>query len=390
MPFSGRRILLSLATAALASSLCLNGAVLAHADPATVEQTRQQALAVTEAVARARADLERLDREASSLEEDYAQARLQVDSSQRRLDTLRSDIATQVKKIAALSEQAQDYARADFQNRGLDTTTKIFVSGDPDSFLREISTARKVDENINTVLQEYQAEQAAVDDLRRAAAGELAARATIERRVAALEAQAKQKVAEAAAVLDRLSAEQRLALEAQERAELEEQLAQAAAAALADQPDVTRSEGGGDEMTPASDAPPVADPGTKAPVSNEPADARALAAARYARAQVGDAYVWAAEGPSAFDCSGLTLSAYKSAGVSLPHSSRVQFGMGTPVSRDSLRPGDLLFWYTPVHHVGMYVGGGMFVHARNVRVGVVIQSVVSYGAPFSGARRIVG
>ena len=120
------------------------------------------------------------------------------------------------------------------------------------------------------------------------------------------------------------------------------------------------------------------------------ASVRARAAVLYAMAQVGDAYVWAAEGPGAFDCSGLILMAYRAVGVSLPHSSRVQSGMGTEVAKEDLRPGDLLFWYSPVHHVGIYVGDGLFVHARNPRVGVVIQPLDSYPAPFSGARRIAG
>jgi cell wall-associated NlpC family hydrolase len=116
-------------------------------------------------------------------------------------------------------------------------------------------------------------------------------------------------------------------------------------------------------------------------------------AVAYALAQVGDSYVWGAEGPSAFDCSGLMVAAYRSAGVSITHSAIGLSRTGRSVSKSNLQPGDLIFWYSPVHHVGIYVGGGMMVHARNVRVGVVKQSVDSYirqGAPYSGAVRIVG
>lgn len=98
----------------------------------------------------------------------------------------------------------------------------------------------------------------------------------------------------------------------------------------------------------------------------------------FAKAQVGDAYVWGAEGPNAFDCSGLTLAAYKQVGISLPHQSAVQSTLGKTVSRANMQPGDLIFWFSPVHHVSIYIGNGMMVHARNTKVGVVVQSVDSY------------
>jgi uncharacterized protein YraI len=109
--------------------------------------------------------------------------------------------------------------------------------------------------------------------------------------------------------------------------------------------------------------------------------------------QVGKDYVWGAEGPNAYDCSGLMLAAYKTIGISLPHYSGSQATLGTPVSRSQLQPGDLIFWFSPVSHVSMYVGDGRMVHARNVNVGVVEQSVQSYidgGAYYAGARRILG
>ncbi|MFD2094024.1 C40 family peptidase [Blastococcus deserti] len=82
-----------------------------------------------------------------------------------------------------------------------------------------------------------------------------------------------------------------------------------------------------------------------------------------ALAQQGDPYVWGGSGPDSFDCSGLTQYAYAAAGVELPHSSRMQSELGTPVSLDALQPGDLVFFYSPVSHVGMYIGNGQMVHA---------------------------
>jgi len=106
-----------------------------------------------------------------------------------------------------------------------------------------------------------------------------------------------------------------------------------------------------------------------------------------ALAQVGDPYVWGAAGPDAFDCSGLMQYAYSAAGVSLPHSSASQSRMGTPVSRDQLQPGDLVFFYSPVSHVGMYIGNGQMVHASTSGQPVKVASVDSMGS-YNSARRI--
>jgi len=82
-----------------------------------------------------------------------------------------------------------------------------------------------------------------------------------------------------------------------------------------------------------------------------------------ARKYLGAPYVWGADGPNTFDCSGFTMFVYRQVGVSLPHSSRAQIGSGERVSRGDLQPGDLVFFGSPIHHVGMYVGGGMYIHA---------------------------
>ena len=91
----------------------------------------------------------------------------------------------------------------------------------------------------------------------------------------------------------------------------------------------------------------------------------AAVAVQTALDQVGDAYVYGAAGPDAFDCSGLTMYAWAAAGVSLSHSSSIQSGQGLPVSVSDVQPGDLVFYYSPVSHVGMYIGNGMIVHAPN-------------------------
>ena len=106
-----------------------------------------------------------------------------------------------------------------------------------------------------------------------------------------------------------------------------------------------------------------------------------------ALAQVGDPYVWGGAGPNSFDCSGLTQFAYKAAGVSLPHSSRMQSTMGTPVSKADLKPGDLVFFYSPVSHVAMYIGNGQIVHASTAGQPVKVVSLASMPG-YNTARRV--
>jgi len=124
-----------------------------------------------------------------------------------------------------------------------------------------------------------------------------------------------------------------------------------------------------------------------AAVSPAPASSAAEQAANVARSKVGSSYVWGASGPYSFDCSGLTMFAYASVGVSLPHSSSMQSTMGTPVSLANLQPGDLVFYYSPVSHVAIYIGGGLVVSAENPSVGVTVRSLTWFGSP-TAARRI--
>jgi cell wall-associated NlpC family hydrolase len=135
----------------------------------------------------------------------------------------------------------------------------------------------------------------------------------------------------------------------------------------------------------------VAGPALRTPSANElplaPGSAAAVAV-KAALAQVGDPYVWAGTGPDGYDCSGLTSYAYAAAGVALPHSSGAQSRLGQRVSRGDLQAGDLVFFYSPISHVGLYIGNGMMVHARTFGQPVAVTSVDQRGYQF--AVRIAG
>ena len=135
-------------------------------------------------------------------------------------------------------------------------------------------------------------------------------------------------------------------------------------------------------------APAVTAPTVTAPTVT--ADVSAVAArnsvVQLALGRVGSPYRWGGTGPRSFDCSGLVNWAFRQVGVDLPRTSRALSRTGTPVSRANLRPGDLVFFYSPVSHVGIYIGGGRMVHASSSGKPVAVAAIA--GRPFHSARRI--
>jgi len=136
----------------------------------------------------------------------------------------------------------------------------------------------------------------------------------------------------------------------------------------------------------AADASHGSSGGSSDPGGDPASSSRGAEAVRWAETALGRPYLWAASGPARFDCSGLTMWAYRHAGVSLPHSSRAQIGYGSRVSRDNLQPGDLVFFGSPIHHVGMYVGGGDFIEAPGTGGHVQI-STLGHRSDYAGACR---
>jgi peptidoglycan DL-endopeptidase CwlO len=141
----------------------------------------------------------------------------------------------------------------------------------------------------------------------------------------------------------------------------------------------------------AADRPSAPSPASVGPVAPPPSggggggSGSAAAAVAYARAQVGKPYCYGGAGPGCYDCSGLTMMAWRQAGVSLPHSSASQFNVGRRISASELQPGDLIFYYSPISHVSIYIGGGQRISATHtgdyVRVQSLGSSIVGYARP---------
>jgi peptidoglycan DL-endopeptidase CwlO len=289
-----------------------------------------------------------LEVQASQIGEDYDAVSDALDKGKARLSTLRSDIAIQQKRVDQLNASAQSIALAQFRGRDSSTTMQIFTSGDPDTTLDRLSTASKVNDTMNKTLSEQAIEQANLTDMQRTAEAEVAALAEKEKKLSQLKANVEAKVSEADALVASLSPKDRQELDS--------------------------SEGSSES----------ADPGDYADSNAKIKKAIAYALSKVSSGQ----YVWGASGPNSFDCSGLMVASYRQAGISLPHSSSSQASVGRAVSKANLKPGDLIFFYSPIHHVGMYIGNGKFVHARNPRNDLMVQSLAGYGN-YTSARRVV-
>lgn len=305
--------------------------------------------------------------QAEQASERVNEARIRVASARDRLVTLRADLREQRREYGAVRDQVAATVQTQIEGHTLTAATELLLTDDPDAFISQLTTVDEYTQNQNALAANL-ADQADLLAMRRERAQRVVT-ALRQDRAALVEDKAAidEKAAQAKALLDRLEREQAARQAAEQEAERAAR--------------VSRAGGRSSDAAPETAAPPV----SAAPPAAAAVSGGAAAAVQFAMAQVGDAYVYGAAGPSAYDCSGLTMSAWAQAGVALPHSSSAQYASGTPVSASALAPGDLVFYYSPISHVALYVGNGMIVHAANPSTGVRMDPVASM--PMAGAVR---
>lgn len=329
-----------------------------------------------DAVAAAKEKLDRIHEESANLDAQLIETITRAEESESKLETLKQDLSAQESRVSQLGTNLGDLAMMQLNGGGLgggvDITGQLLGSTDDTTFLSGLATIQNETDRSVTDLQTLQVEQGRLDTLR-------GQQETITESLKA-DREAKEKLAkeyetkeaEAKQVYERLSAEEQERLK---KLEEEAERERAARENPSPSPSPTPSPGGGEK----SDPPSTPSPGGGG-------SERAQQAVNYALAQVGKGYVMGTTGPSTFDCSGLMYAAYKQVGISLPRTSQSQFSAGTSVSKGDLQPGDLIFYYGGITHVGMYIGNGQIVHAANPRSGVVTAGVNSM--PYQGARRV--
>jgi len=338
-----------IALAAITSTAVAAGVILiqgaADADPKpTLDQAKKQ--------------VAELQHQAEVAGESANDLRGQISASSARVNALQAGIAKQEAQVDAVKRQIGGLAVAGYQTSGISTTAQLLLSTNPDQFLSQASTAQAFAGQQNSALRRFQIAQGKLTDLQASEQTELAALQAVQAKQKALVGQVQGNLDAAQKVVDKLSADERKRLEDENRKETE---------------DAVKQRPSRDGERTSEDIPKV------------PASGRASVAVNAALAQMGDPYVWGADGPDSFDCSGLTMYAWGKAGVSLSHSSKAQAGEGRRVSKSDLMPGDLVFYYSPISHVAIYLGNGRIVHAPRPGTAVRIASLDEM--PFNTAVR---
>ncbi len=360
--------------------------------PASVPAAAEPPLTVAEA----RALIKQLQTDAAGIDQQYADVKEQIKEGRAQLRLKQADVQAQAEEVQQLKLQVGQIALAQFQNRSLDTAAHLFVTPDTEGFLSQISTVQKVSENQNSALQDYQQAQANLAALEHSAETDLAALRENEQELKSLAAASDKKLDQAKKVLAKLTAEQQKQLaEAEKKATAKANAAgRAATEANAEGRTATKATAKADtEGRTATKATAKADTERRTPTKASPdstggsgtGSSKGAKALAYAKAQLGEPYGRSGAGPSSWDCSGLTMRAWGSVGVSLPHSSRQQFGRGRSVAKSDLQLGDLVFFYSDIHHVGLYAGNGQVIHAP--RPGKSVEYIKMSYMPYAGARR---
>ena len=301
----------------------------------------------------AQKQLDQVQRDAEALTEQWHASSDEVQARKQEVEKLQAAVGPAQALAAAARSDEESYRKqvdvvtmATFESGNLDQLDALLAARSPQDFLDQMSALETISSEYRTVLTTLITKVGEAD------------RAQAD--AAAAVARAQAAVAEAA------SAEQQLG---ERKRDADARIATAEHLLRALSPAERRDRNG-----PSVSAPLITGAGI------------GVAALRAAASQLGKPYRWGAEGPGSYDCSGLTSWAFAHAGVTLPRSSSQQALVGTPVSWSEMQPGDLVFYYRPVSHVGIYAGDGKFINAPQSGDVVRYQNVSR--AAFSGARRL--
>ena len=286
--------------------------------------------------AQTQAELDRLADQISRLDEDYNVARIRLTGVERQIRDVTTDKQAADGHLKALRAKASVRAAAVYRLGYADVLLAFFGSSSPYEFQRRMEITSKVGDWEAGLMDSLEIANERSDDKAETLRSELAKARSIRDTIASKRSLLQSKVTEQRRLLDRIAA------------------AEAAEAAAAR---------------------PRPKPAPAAALPDLPASGNARIALQTAYAQIGKPYRWGAAGPDSFDCSGLTMYSWRAAGVSLPHSSRAQFSATKRVAREDLQPGDLVFFGSPIHHVGMYVGGTNMINSPETGQFVGIRSM---------------
>lgn len=325
-----------------------------------------------------------LYRQAGSATENYNAAKERTTKQKKKAETLLDDVAQRTDKLNEAREQLGSFAASQYRTGAAapDGASLLLADSPQDYFDQNQLMDRLTDRQKETV-DAYVTQQAEAAEQRQKATDSLEQLTESQNALKAGKAKVQAKLAEARELLSTLTAQERTRLAAIEQREQEEaerkarELARQQAATQTTQETqetaaapqgatetVQEAPGTAQEAAGAAqEAPSAATETAAAPAEDSTYATKAAKALAFARAQIGKPYVWGATGPGSYDCSGLTQAVWRAAGVDLPRTTYDQATAGTTVSLTNARPGDLIFFYDDIGHVGLYIGNGMMIHA---------------------------
>ncbi|MEU4113686.1 NlpC/P60 family protein [Kitasatospora sp. NPDC028055] len=338
-PKQPSRARVSVLTAAAATAVALSAQVAAHAAPQPNKSD-------------VKAQIDQLQQEQEQAAEKYNGAKERADQLRKQADQLQDQVARSQDQMSQLQVGLAQVAGEQYRTGGIDPSVQLMLSSDPSGYLDKASSVQQASTTQTEALKGLLDQQRRLDQEKAEAAAVLASLDSTTKDLNQAKADVNTKLKAAQDLLNSLSAADRAALRAQQQQD-------------------DRASRGADRVD----------------LSNlPPASGYAAVAVAKAMSKQGSPYVWGATGPSTFDCSGLMVWAYGQAGVSLPRTSQEQGHIGTAVTLATAQPGDLVIYGGDMHHVGMYIGNGMVVHAPHT--GDVVKVMKADAMSINTIRRI--
>lgn len=331
-----------------------------------------------------------LYRQAGTATEKYNKAKETSAEKRREVDQLLDDAAQRTEKLNESRRTLGNYAAAQYRTGAVTPTAAMLFADSPQDYFEQTQLMDRMTDRQRGVIEDYEAQRAEAAKQRTVATKSLEALTLSQKALRTSKQTVQSKLSEARSLLSKLTAEEKARLAAIERQKEEEARRKAEAKAEEEAEARARAEAERKRLEQERAQTPSGDTGTGTGTGTGTSgdSAYATKAAKvlsFARSQLGKPYVWGAAGPSSYDCSGLTQAAWKAAGVDLPRTTWDQVKVGERIATKDLLPGDLVFFYDDISHVGIYIGDGMMIHAPKPGANVREESI--YYMPIYGSVR---
>ncbi|MFI1398895.1 NlpC/P60 family protein [Streptomyces sp. NPDC020681] len=329
-----------------------------------------------------------LYRQAGTATQKYNKAKESTEEKRAEVGQLLDEAAQRTEKLNESRRVLGNYAAAQYRTGAVTPTAALLFADSPESYFEQTQLMSRMTDRQRNVITDYETQRAEAAKQRAEATKSLESLTRSQKALRTSKQDVQAKLAEARTLLSKLTAEEKARLAAIEREKQEEarRKAEELARQQAAEAERQRQEQAAQEQAAQEQAQQEQTPSTGTDTGTDGSStSKADKVLAFARDQIGKPYVWGATGPSSYDCSGLTQAAWKAAGVDLPRTTWDQVKVGTRVETKDLIPGDLVFFYDDISHVGIYIGDGKMIHAPKPGTNVREESI--YYMPIYGSVR---